>query len=77
MKNVKRIKVRTIEDAERALNGIYQLLSQLPIYIGDGSPENEVVANVPAMYFRLDGGTDTTLYIKESDSEKSSGWVAK
>lgn len=43
---------------------------------GTGSPEGSVSASVGTMYLRLDGGTDTTLYIKESGSS-STGWVAK
>lgn len=45
------------------------------VFKGFGSPEGEVVANVGAIYLRLDGGTDTTLYAKES-GVGNTGWVA-
>lgn len=44
---------------------------------GAGSPEGSVSGSVGAMYLRTDGGTSTTLYIKESGAGTSTGWVAK
>jgi len=46
------------------------------VYAGSGSPENAVAANVGSLYLRTDGGTGSTLYIKESGDGKT-GWVAK
>ena len=43
---------------------------------GEGSPENAVPAKVGTIYIRLDGGADTTLYVKESGTGNT-GWVAK
>lgn len=43
---------------------------------GAGSPEGVVTASVGAIYSRLDGGTSTTLYVKETGTG-STGWVAK
>ena len=43
---------------------------------GTGSPENEVTGIVGDLYTRTDGGTSTTLYVKESGTAKV-GWVAK
>jgi hypothetical protein len=43
---------------------------------GTGSPESVVTATVGSMFLRTDGGTTTTLYIKESGSGNT-GWVAK
>lgn len=42
---------------------------------GSGSPEGVVSAPVGSEYHRTDGGTGTTLYIKESGSGNT-GWVA-
>lgn len=44
--------------------------------IGIGSPESVVSAPVGSLYTRTDGGTNTTLYVKESGTG-STGWVAK
>lgn len=43
---------------------------------GNGSPEGVLVAPVGSLYTRTDGGTNSTLYIKESGSGNT-GWVAK
>lgn len=60
-----------------ALREIRDLLKSLPIYIGKGSPESVQIANIGSMYLRLDGGANTTLYVKESSNGKSTGWAAK
>jgi len=43
---------------------------------GSGSPNGVVTAVVGSMFTRTDGGTSTTLYVKESGSGNT-GWVAK
>ena len=43
---------------------------------GSGSPEGVLAATVGSIYTRTDGGTGTTLYIKESGGGNT-GWVAK
>jgi hypothetical protein len=43
---------------------------------GSGTPEGAVTANVGSVWLRTDGGTGTTLYIKESGTGNT-GWVAK
>jgi len=40
-----------------------------------GSPVGIVPAPVGSVYMRTDGGTDTTLYIKETGGATSAGWV--
>lgn len=44
---------------------------------GEGDPDGVVAAPVGTAYLRTDGGTSTTLYVKETGGETSSGWVAK
>ncbi len=44
---------------------------------GDGTPEGKIRASVGSMYLRQDGGTGTTLYIKEEGMRTNTGWVAK
>lgn len=46
------------------------------IFHGTGSPEGVVTASVGSTYHRTDGGTGTTLYVKESGSGNT-GWIAK
>jgi len=43
---------------------------------GSGSPEGVRTAPVGSLYTRTDGGTNTTLYVKESGTGNT-GWVAK
>ena len=46
-----------------------------PVWAGYDSPESVVPATVGATYQRLNGGTSTTLYIKETGTENV-GWIA-
>lgn len=46
------------------------------IYKGYGTPESQITAGIGSLYQRLDGGTSTTLYVKESGTG-ATGWVAK
>ncbi len=41
-----------------------------------GSPENNAAAAVGSIWFRVDGGTGTSFYVKESGTG-STGWIAK
>jgi len=43
---------------------------------GTGSPEAVVTANIGSLYLRTDGGSSTTLYVKESGTGNT-GWVGK
>lgn len=46
------------------------------IMTGSGSPEGAVSATVGSLFMRTDGGTGTSLYVKESGTGNT-GWVAK
>ena len=46
------------------------------IYSGSGSPEGVVTAGIGSLYQRSDGGTGTSLYVKESGTGNT-GWIAK
>lgn len=54
---------------------VRQLQGSIPL-VGKGSPENVVVASPGRLYVNTNGGTNTTLYVKESGTA-SSGWIAK
>lgn len=53
-----------------------QLAGAAMVLRGNGSPASVVTAPVGTLYLRADGGTGTTLYVKESGTG-TSGWVAK
>lgn len=44
---------------------------------GTGSPENAVVGSVGDIFLRTDGGSNTTLYVKQSGNGTNTGWAAK
>jgi hypothetical protein len=74
---------RTLRDpitafqVDTEIKDIKQALSLFEVYRGKGSPEGEVKGSIGALYINLDGGASTTLYIKESDDKKTTGWVEK
>lgn len=51
------------------------VIAPVPVLTGSGSPEGAVTATVGTIYLRTNGGTDTTLYVKESGSSNT-GWAA-
>lgn len=51
-------------------------LSGSRIYSGKGTPEGTLNGNVGDLYLRTDGGTSTTLYVKETGTGLT-GWIAK
>ncbi|PUZ25012.1 hypothetical protein DCC81_11910 [Chitinophaga parva] len=51
-------------------------LGSVKIITGSGSPQSVVSAPVGSIFLRTDGGSTSTLYIKESGSGNT-GWIAK
>jgi len=47
------------------------------IFRGAGDPEGVVTADIGSLYLRSDGGTGTSLYVKEADDAANTGWQAK
>ena len=43
---------------------------------GNGDPNNVITGSVGDVWYRLDGGASTTLYVKESGAATNTGWVA-
>lgn len=69
---------KKITDAEintGAFNYVTDSDLALSIRRGSGAPEGIVTAPVGTLYLRTDGGTGTTLYVKES-GVGTVGWVA-
>ena len=61
--------------ASTGITGGYYI-DQILWLSGNGTPETFVTAPVGSLYSRLDGGANTTLYVKESGISNT-GWVAK
>lgn len=60
------------------LAAIVEDLERRPVALtGTGSPQSKRPAPVGSLYLRTDGGTLTTLYVKETGGNTSAGWVAK
>jgi len=72
---------RALEQAEQTTNDVARLKQNvftqvnLPQHEGMGSPEGALVAPIGSIYQRLDGGSGTSLYIKESGDGLNTGWV--
>ena len=71
-------------DGVRALNEMLRFLfdkvteggENIDISFGYGTPEGALTKGVGSVYLRLDGGSATTLYVKESGAA-ATGWAAK
>lgn len=61
---------------EDEASGVIQL-GPINIRYGSGSPLGAVTGSPPDLYIRLDGGAGTCLYVKESGTDTTAGWVAK
>ena len=48
-------------------------INGITIFTGSGTPEGVVTANIGSLYLRLNGGSGSTLYVKESGTAKT-GW---
>jgi hypothetical protein len=48
-------------------------INGVTIFTGSGTPEGVVTANVGSMFLRLNGGSGSTLYVKESGTGNT-GW---
>lgn len=57
-------------------SGVIRLASTARIISSAGSPEGAITAPVGSIYLRTDGGTSTTLYVKQSGTGNT-GWIAK
>lgn len=73
----------TPEGITKLNNILRQLSHNIPsdneafkIYQGIGSPEGSVTAVTGSLYMRKDGGSSSSLYVKESGNGNT-GWIAK
>jgi hypothetical protein len=58
------------------ITDIYDWKNQVYVTSGTGSPESVVSASPGSVYYREDGGTSTSFYVKETGTSNT-GWVAK
>lgn len=58
------------------LSGYGYVPPDVEIFSGSGSPEGVVTASAGCLYLNTDGGTNTTMWVKESGSG-ATGWTAK
>lgn len=77
-----RISIPVVTDMSSAQNAVTEIknyLTNLPnnMITGVGSPEGKVAAPVGWLYTDQKGSTGTTLYVKEANSNKKTGWVAQ
>jgi hypothetical protein len=47
------------------------------VFVGTGTPEAVISADIGSLYLRTDGSTSTTLYVKTADAGLNTGWTAK
>lgn len=71
------LRVDTLDKEMTQAQSDIATLKGLPIMTGTGTPVGLIAAPVGTLYLRLDGGTSTTLYVKETGGASASGWVAK
>ena len=57
-------------------DGIVTLNNAVKLLASSGSPEGAITAPIGSLYLRTDGGSGTTLYVKESGTGNT-GWVGK
>jgi hypothetical protein len=69
----------TRPDAQMVVDALNLRLWELEqaVLRGKGSPAGVVVAAIGTLFLREDGEASKTLYVKESGSGTSEGWVAK
>lgn len=68
-------RLQTEADLKRFIDR-YQRPVPQNVLSGEGDPEGAIAAPVGTLYLRSDGGTGTTLYVKESGTDEN-GWAAK
>lgn len=56
---------------------LFNRVNQVSISAGAGTPESAVVGRIGDIFMRTDGGSSTTLYVKESGADTNTGWTAK
>lgn len=71
-------------DVARAIDGLVSAQNTQPMEVGEstirsgaGTPEGRVTGAIGDLYLRTDGSTSTTLYVKQSGLNTTTGWVGK
>ncbi len=66
----------TTDDAVTFEDGVNIASGDIVWRTGTGSPEGSITAAVGSLWLRSDGGSGTTLWVKETGTGNT-GWVAK
>jgi len=66
-----------ISITESQISDFGSYVTTATIMSGSGSPEGVITASPPCLYLNTDGGTSTTLYVKETGEDTNTGWIAK
>lgn len=66
-----------MEDMRKVVSALQILGNGVIVRAGSGSPEGTTTANRGSLYLRTDGGAGTTLYVKESGMNTTTGWIGK
>lgn len=66
-----------MEDLRKLAMALQILGNGIIVRAGSGSPEGVATANRGSLYLRTDGGANSTLYVKESGTQTTTGWIAK
>lgn len=69
--------IRVLEAIKDELQTSPIRVGNVHIYSGRNTPSGVVKARVGDLFLRTNGGTSTTLYVKESGDDTLTGWVAK
>ena len=67
--------VDVINGTEQDTGGYAVDLGYLRINVGTGAPNGVVLGSPPDIYLNRAGGAGTTVYVKESGSSTTAGWV--
>lgn len=57
-------------------NSIFNSMKEIKRFYGVGSPEGAIAGPISSVYYRIDGGAGTSMYVKETGTGNT-GWGAK
>lgn len=73
-----RIPFPRLDLPKQLINLLQQIIALAPYtHYYAGTPEGNVTGNVGDLCINTNGGAGTTLYVKETGNNTSTGWVAK
>jgi len=66
-------------ELQRVIRELAEIVNLLAgrFFVGTGTPESVIAADIGAIYLRTDGTAATVLYVKEADAGLATGWAGK